>query len=54
MMLKYSFSMGEAHDRIFQSIKTVLSRGYRTGDIMTEGMTRVNTAEMGDLICKNL
>ncbi len=54
MMLKYSFDMGDAYDRIFSAIEKVLGEGYRTCDIMSDGMKKVNTAEMGDLICSKL
>lgn len=54
MMLKYSFGMDEAYTRIFRAIEKVLEQGYRTGDIMSPGKKQVGTAEMGDLICKNL
>jgi 3-isopropylmalate dehydrogenase len=54
MMLKYSFGLDEAYTRIFKSIEKVLEQGYRTIDIMSAGKKQVGTAEMGDLICKNL
>jgi len=54
MMLKYSFDMGSAHDAIFTAIEKVLEEGYRTGDIMSEGMKKVGTSEMGDLIASKL
>jgi len=54
MMLKYSFDMGEAYDRIFTAIEKVLAEGYRTGDIMSDGMKKVNTSEMGNLIAEKL
>ena len=54
MMLKYSFNMDEAYDKIFAATSAVLAEGYRTGDIMTEGMTKVGTAQMGDLIASKL
>jgi transcriptional regulator NrdR family protein len=54
MMLKYSFGMNDAYDAIFKSIEKVLQQGYRTGDIMSQGKKQVGTAEMGDLIVKNL
>ncbi|AFG38781.1 3-isopropylmalate dehydrogenase [Spirochaeta africana] len=50
MMLKYSFGQDEAYQTIFTAISDVLSEGYRTGDIASDGTTRVGTAEMGDLI----
>ena len=50
MMLRYSLDMGEAADDIEAAVKQVLKEGFRTVDIMSEGMTRVGTVEMGDLI----
>jgi len=50
MMLRYSFDLEEEADRIEVAIKTVLKKGYRTVDIMSEGKTLVGTKEMGNLI----
>ncbi len=54
MMLKYSFGMDEAYEKIFSAIEKVLAEGYRTIDIMTDGKKQVATAEMGDLILSRL
>lgn len=54
MMFKYSFNMIEAHDDIFRSVEKVLEEGYRTKDIMTNGMTEVITSKMGDLVAQNI
>jgi len=54
MMLKYTFGMDKAYDAIFGSISRVLDKGFRTADIMSEGCRQVGTAEMGDLIAKEL
>ncbi|MCU0848570.1 MAG: 3-isopropylmalate dehydrogenase [Spirochaetes bacterium] len=54
MMLKYSFGLGKAYDKIFGSIEKVLSDGYRTADIMSSGKKQICTEEMGDKICSNL
>ncbi len=54
MMLKYSFSMDDAYDNIFEAISAVLDEGYRTGDIMSAGCTQINTAEMGARILEKL
>ncbi len=54
MMLKYSFSMDDAYDRIFGAVEKTLADGFRTGDIMSEGKTLVGTAEMGGLIAGRL
>ena len=54
MMLKYSFNLDDAYDRIFKAVENVLSEGYRTIDIMSEGKNEVGTAKMGDLIVSKL
>ena len=54
MMLKYSFSLDSAYSDIFAAIERVLAKGYRTIDIMSAGKKQVGTAEMGDLIVKEL
>ncbi len=54
MMLRYSFNMDEEADNIEKAIKTVLEKGYRTVDIMSEGKIQVGCSEMGNLIVKNL
>lgn len=54
MMLKYSFKMNEAYDKIEKAIKDVLKEGYRTQDIMSEGKTLVGTKKMGDLIAEKI
>jgi 3-isopropylmalate dehydrogenase len=54
MALRYSFDLGADADLIEQGIKNVLNAGYRTGDIMQPGKTRVGTTEMGALLVKEL
>ncbi len=54
MMLKYSFGMDNAYDSIFSAVTAALEDGYRTGDIMSEGCTRIGTAQMGDTIASKL
>ncbi len=50
MMLRYSFDLEEEADKIEAAVKSVLKKGYRTIDIMSDGMTLVGTKEMGDLV----
>ena len=50
MMLRYSLDLDEAADAIEEAVRQVLKEGYRTEDIMSEGCTKVGTAQMGDLI----
>jgi len=50
MMLRYSLAQPEAADRIESAVKHVLASGLRTGDIWSDGTTRVGTREMGDAV----
>ena len=50
MMLRYSFDLEVEAASIEAAIKTVLKKGFRTGDIMSERRTLVGTKEMGKLI----
>lgn len=50
MLLRYSFDLDKEADAIEAAVQSVLTDGYRTGDIMSEGCTQVGTTAMGDLI----
>jgi len=50
MMLRYTLNQTEAADRIESAVKAVLSAGLRTGDIWSEGTTKVGTVAMGDAV----
>jgi 3-isopropylmalate dehydrogenase len=54
MMLRYTFNMEEAAQRIENSVEKVLSQGYRTGDIYEPGTKKVGTREMGDAVLAGL
>ena len=54
MMLRYSFDLDDAADAIEGAVEKVLKEGYRTTDIMSEGMKLVGTREMGDLIAERI
>ena len=54
MMLRYSFDLDKEADAVEAAVKKVLKDGYRTIDIMDEGMTQVSTSQMGDLIADNI
>ena len=54
MLLKYGLKNSQANEDIENAVKKVLKAGYRTKDIMSEGMKEVGTKEMGDLIAQNL
>ncbi len=50
MMLRYSLGEAELAARIDRAVSAVLDQGLRTGDIMSDGMRQVGTAEMGDAV----
>lgn len=52
MMLRYSLNLDQAADAIDAAVEKALADGYRTVDIMSEGMTRLGTCEMGDRIAE--
>ncbi|MCD8169457.1 MAG: 3-isopropylmalate dehydrogenase [Clostridiales bacterium] len=54
MLLRYSFDLDKEADAIEAAVQSVLTDGYRTGDIMSEGCTRVGTTAMGDLIAERI
>ena len=54
MMLRFSLNQEAAAVRIENAVKKVLAQGLRTGDIYSEGTTKVGTAQMGDAVVKAL
>ena len=54
MMLRYSLDLDKEADAVEAAVQKVLTEGYRTGDIMSEGCKLVGTKEMGDLIAAAL
>ena len=54
MMLRYGLNQPLAADRIEQAVLQVLDKGYRTGDIMSEGMTLLGCRAMGDALLTEL
>jgi 3-isopropylmalate dehydrogenase len=54
MMLRYSLNLDKEADVVEKAVEEVLAQGYRTGDIYSEGTTKVSTTEMGDQIVKIL
>jgi 3-isopropylmalate dehydrogenase len=47
MMLRYTLAAADLATRVERAVSAVLDAGLRTGDIYTEGTTRVGTARMG-------
>ena len=54
MMLRFSFDMEREADAIEKAVSDYLDKGYRTADIMSEGMTLVGCKQCGELIVENL
>jgi 3-isopropylmalate dehydrogenase len=50
MMLRYSLDLDKEADALEAAVAKVLKEGYRTVDIMNEGMKQCTTTQMGDLI----
>jgi 3-isopropylmalate dehydrogenase len=50
MMLRYTFNLTEAAERIEAAVNSALNANVRTADIFSEGMTRVSTSQMGDAV----
>ena len=50
MMLRMSLGQAEAAGIVEQAVRRVLAEGYRTGDIMEPGATRLGTEAMGDAV----
>jgi len=54
MMLRYSLALNREAEAIEKAIDEILNEGYRTPDIMSAGMNKVGTREMGDVIAKKI
>jgi 3-isopropylmalate dehydrogenase len=54
MMLRLSFDLNDAADRVRRAVSTVLAQGYRTADIYRPGTRKVGTREMGDAVAAAL
>ncbi len=54
MMLKYSFAMDDAAQKIDRAVQSALDEGFRTADIYQEGKEKVGCREMGEIIADKL
>ena len=50
MLLRYSFDLDQEADAVEKAVQKVLTDGYRTSDIWSEGCEKVGTTKMGDLV----
>ena len=54
MMLRYGLNQPEAADWMENGVLEVLQQGYRTGDIISEGMKLLGCRAMGDVLIQTL
>lgn len=54
MMLRFSLNLDKEADAVEAAVKQVLKEGFRTVDIMSEGMKEVSCSVMGDLIAERI
>ena len=54
MMLRFSLDLDKEADAVEAAVAQVLKDGYRTVDIMADGMIEVGTARMGELIAEQI
>ncbi len=54
MMLRYSLDLKDEPDAVEAAVSKVLDEGFRTGDIMSDGMTRTGCAQMAELIAERI
>jgi len=54
MLFRYSFNDANKADAIENAVKTVLAKGYRTADIMSDNCTLIGCEEMGNKVVSQL
>lgn len=54
MLLRHSLGLEAEAQAVEAAVERVLDAGYRTGDILSQGKTRVGCAQMGKLVCEAL
>jgi 3-isopropylmalate dehydrogenase len=52
MLLRHSLGLEAEAALVERAVRQVLAEGYRTGDIMEEGATRLGTEAMGDAVVR--
>jgi 3-isopropylmalate dehydrogenase len=50
MMLRYTFNLPDAADRVERAVRSVLPQGYRTADIHEAETRKIGTVEMGEAV----
>ena len=52
MMFRHTFNLEEEALAVERAVEEVLTAGWRTEDIMSEGMRLIGTKEMGTLVAQ--
>ncbi len=52
MLLRYSLKQEAAAQAIEKAVDAVMDAGYRTPDLVGQGLTKVSTSEMGHLVAQ--
>jgi 3-isopropylmalate dehydrogenase len=54
LLMRHSLKLEEEANAIDAAVQKVLEDGFRTKDIMKEGLTKVGTSKMGDLVVERI
>lgn len=54
MMLRYSFDLKNEADAVENAVSKLLDEGYRTADIMNDGMKKIGCKQCGNIIVSNI
>ena len=54
MALRYSLDLDKEAEALEKAVQDVLNDGFRTKDILSDGMKEVSTSQMGDAIISKL
>ncbi len=54
MMMRYGFKLAKEADAIESAVRQTLADGFRTRDIMQEGMEQVGTQKMAALVAERI
>jgi 3-isopropylmalate dehydrogenase len=52
MMLRHTFGLSEAADKVERAVRAALAKGYRTADLEEPGSRIVGTDEMGAAVAE--
>jgi 3-isopropylmalate dehydrogenase len=50
MMCRYGLQQPQVADQLEAAVRHVLDQGYRTGDLMSDGMKQIGCSELGKVV----